>query len=243
MLEVLSQWAAIAPPGLAQIIGIWVAALLTCAVLSYILGQNVLFRLAEHLFVGIAAGYAAALAWNQVLWPRVLLLWREPYTYWYYGVFFVLGALLLARGIRVLSPLANLPLGVLLGTGSALALGGALTGSLVPQLRAAIVSVSPAHHGGGLLGWAYAVDALILVLGTIAVLSAFHFTAQGRGPLNALGHRLLKGLGGLGRVVIMITFGALMAGALLTFFAVLHGRLLFLLQDWLKLVGQGGPVG
>ncbi len=139
MLEVLSQWVAIAPPGLAQIIGIWVAALLTLAVLSYIMGQNVLFRLAEHLFVGIAAGYAAALAWNQVLWPRVLLLWQEPDTYWYYGVFFVLGALLLARGIRALSPLANLPLGVILGTGAALALGGALTGSLVPQLRAAII--------------------------------------------------------------------------------------------------------
>ena len=46
----------------AHLVGTWVAALLTLAVLSYIVGYNSVFRLAEHLFVGIAAGYAAAAA-------------------------------------------------------------------------------------------------------------------------------------------------------------------------------------
>ena len=35
--------------------------LLTLMVFSYILGDNVLFKLATHIFVGVAVGYAAAI--------------------------------------------------------------------------------------------------------------------------------------------------------------------------------------
>ncbi len=240
MLNALAGLIAGLPPRAVEIIGIWVAALLTLAVLSYLFGSNPVFRVAEYLFVGVAAGYAAALAWNNVLWPRLALLLEDPGRYWYYGLFFALGLMLLTRGIKSLSVLGNLPLGVLFGTGAALALGGALTGSLIPQMQATVVSVSPAHYGPGAVGLAYALDALILVVGTLAVLSAFHFTAGGRGLLGWLGQGLLRVLGKFGRGLIMITLGALIAGAALTFFTVLSSRLLFLLQDWGRLFGEMG---
>lgn len=227
MSDAIAGLAATLPADLPQTVGVWIAALLTLAVLSFIVGDNPAFRVAQYLFVGVAAGYAASLAWTSVLWPRLRLLLTDPVVYWHYGVFFILGLLLLARGSRHIAALASLPLGVLFGTGAALALGGTLTGSLVPQVRAAIVSVSPADYGGGLLGWAYALDALLLVLGTIAVFAAFHFTARGKG------RRLLTAFGGAGRALIMVTFGALLAGALLSFFSILNSRLAFLLNDWL----------
>jgi len=233
MSDAFGSLAALLPANLAQTMGVWVAALLTLAVLSYVFGDNPVFRIAQYLFVGVAAGYAASLAWTSVLWPRVQLLWSDPSVYWHYGVFFVLGLLLLARGSRHTAALAGLPLGVLFGSGAALALGGALTGTLVPQVRATLLSVSPADYGGGLAGWAYALDALLLVVGTIAVLAAFHFSAPGRGRLAAVWRRLLTLFGGLGRALIMVTFGALLAGALLTFFSMLNSRLAFLLNDWL----------
>jgi hypothetical protein len=219
----------------ANAIGIWIAALLTLAVLSYILGENVLFRIAEHLFVGVAAGYAGALAWNHVLAPRLFLLITDPFSYWYYGIFFVLGLLLLARGVGPLSALGNFPLAVLFGTGAALALGGALAGTLVPQLGATMRSLSPADYGGGLLGWAFVVDALLLMLGTIATLATFHYAARGRGPLSAIGDGTMRVLQQVGNKFIVIAFGALFAGALLTFFAVLQSRIAFLLLEWLGL--------
>jgi hypothetical protein len=240
MLETLTAWFALVPAHTAEIAGTWIASLLTLAVLSYILGNNPIFRLAESLFVGIAAGYAASLIWNSVLWPRILIFIGDPTTYWYYGVFFVLGILLLARGSRSLSVLGNIPLGVLFGTGAALALGGALTGSLIPQLQATVVSLAPAKYGGGSIGWAYATDALLLVLGTIATLSAFHFTGKGRGAWNAWGQGILRILGGAGRGLIMVTFGALLAGAMLTFFTLLNSRLIFLAQNWFKLLANMG---
>lgn len=234
MLENLADLIAWLPPGSGELAGTWIAGLLTLAVLSFIFGSNPAFRVAEYLFVGVAAGYAAALAWNHVLWPRVQLLLNDPVAHWPYGVFFLLGLLLLCRGSKFVSVLGNLPLGVLFGTGAALALGGALTGSLIPQIRASVVSVYPAQYGGGLVGLAYALDALLLVLGTIAVLSFFHFTARGRGRLGAVWHGFIGTLGSAGRGLIMITFGALFAGAVLSFITILSSRVAFLLHDWVS---------
>lgn len=222
----------------AHLVGTWVAALLTLAVLSYIVGYNSVFRLAEHLFVGITAGYAAAVAWNSVLWPRLLKLWQEPVAHWHYGLFFALGLLLLARSLPRLSALANLPLAVLIGAGAGLALGGALLGTLLPQTRAAIVSVSPGRYGGGLAGWGAALSALLLALCTVAVLAMFTYQRGGPGRLGRLGNNVLRLAGGLGRKVVMIAFGALLAGAAVTFFSLLQSRLAFLIYDWLGLLSH-----
>lgn len=240
MLKPLAGWAAGFTPQTTEMIGGWLAAILTLAVLSFVFGDNVVFRTAEYLFVGVAAGYAASLACTQVLAPRVRLLIESPAQYWYYGVFFVMGLMLLGRATKPLAVLGNLPLGVLFGVGAALALGGALTGSFIPQMRASVVSLVPSDYGGGLLGWAYVLDALLLVIGTIAVFSAFHFGTQAHGRLGGALQRGLKALGGVGRGLLMVTFGALLAGAALSFFAILNSRIMFLMNEWLKLQGPTG---
>ena len=215
-----------------QTVGIWVAALLTLAVLSRVLGYNAAFRVAEYLLVGVAAGYAGAIAWNRALWPRLRALISEPMTHWHYALFFLLGVMLLCRGLRGTSSLGNLPLAVLFGTGSGLALGGALSGSLVPQIRATILSVRPQDYGSGAAGWVGAVDAALVVLATIAVFSAFHFSSQRRGALESLASGVLRILGKAGRKVMMFAFGAMLAGAAVSFFAVLKSRTDFLILEW-----------
>ena len=232
MLQAIMDFVVHLPPATVEVVGMWVAALLTLAVLSFILGSNPFFRLAEHLFVGVAAGYAASLAWSNVLLPRLRLLLDDPGTHWYYGLFFALGICLLARGIKPISALGDLPLGILFGTGAAVALGGVITGTLLPQLQSSFLSVSPADYGEGLIGWAHAIDALLIVLGTIAVLAVFHFSAPEDPKDKGLGYGLLGLLQGVGRKVMMVGFGALLAGATLSFFAVLKSRLAFL-YDWI----------
>jgi hypothetical protein len=240
MSDAIANFIGQLPAGTAEVLGTWVAALLTLAVLSYILGNNVFFRTAEYLFVGLAAGYAGALAWNQVLWPRLQLFIDDPHAYWHYAVFFVLGLLLLARGWRRISALGNLPLGVLFGTGAALALGGALTGSLVPQMRAAIVSLAPAAEADSVSRWTYVLDTVLLLLGTLAVLSVFHYRARKTGARPSFIGGLLAGSRGIGRVVINVAFGALLSGALMSFFTILLSRLDFLVHDWLALFAKMG---
>ena len=50
-----------------------VSFLLTLMILSYLIGDNPAFRVAVYIFVGVSAGYAGAVAWWQVLYPRVLV--------------------------------------------------------------------------------------------------------------------------------------------------------------------------
>jgi len=240
MLEAISNLLGQLPPGTADVLGTWVAALLTLAVLSYILGNNIVFRMAEYLFVGMAAGYAGALAWSQVLWPRLLMLIAEPREHWPYAVFFALGVLLLARGARRIAVLGNLPLGVLFGTGAALAVGGALTGTLVPQMRAAIAPLVPAGELDTVSVWTYVLDAVLLLLGTLAVFSAFHYRTHKEGSHAGFLDGLLGASRGLGRVIITIAFGALLSGALMSFFTILLSRLDFLTHDWLALFSKMG---
>ena len=57
----------LATGSLPELIGLWVAALLTLAVMSFVIKDNPVFRITQDLFVGISAGYAAALAWNIIV--------------------------------------------------------------------------------------------------------------------------------------------------------------------------------
>ncbi len=221
-------------------IGAWVAAVITLAVLSYAIAPNPVAKTMQFLLVGVAAGYATAQAWNLVLWPRIQLLIQDPASHWLYGVYMVLGLLLLCRGIKPLSAVANVPLAMLFGGGAALALGGALAGTLVPQLEAGMVSLAPRDYGGGVVGWAYALDAALLLLGTIAALAAFQFTVTGQGRLGRAWQKAVDGLGALGRAVIMVGFGVVYAGAMVTFFGLLVSRLSFLAGFISTLVAGGG---
>ena len=50
-------------------IGIGVGLIATIFVYSYLLGDNLLYRFAVHLLVGVSAGYAAVVVIRELLWP------------------------------------------------------------------------------------------------------------------------------------------------------------------------------
>jgi hypothetical protein len=64
-LEQLAHWA--------DPVGALIGFVLTLMVLSYIIGDNFLFRLAIHIFIGVASGYAAVLIISNVIWNQVLV--------------------------------------------------------------------------------------------------------------------------------------------------------------------------
>ena len=53
-----------------QIAGV-LSFLFTLLIFSYLIGDNPLFRIAVYIFVGVSSGYIAAMAWWQVIWPRL----------------------------------------------------------------------------------------------------------------------------------------------------------------------------
>lgn len=214
-----------------EVFGIWIAAILTLMVYSYLFADNPLYRLAQHLFVGSSVGYAAVVVFHNVLRPRLFEpLRQDAVTNWPYFVPLVLGLLLLAKGKKTIGWLGNTSLGFLFGIGAALAIGGALLGSFLPQIQASWVSLSPATAGG----LEAAVDNLCIAVGTIGTLAYFYFTTGSRRrPAN----RLIQLSAVVGKWVILISFGAMFGNRIMSYVSLLIERIQFLLGDWLGLVG------
>jgi hypothetical protein len=214
-----------------ETIGPFIAAGLTLMVFSYIFGDNVLFKLASHIFVGVAVGYAILVVWHQVFYPALTSG----------NLSSVLPALILcvllifkirpAQG-GVTNALGSLALAFVLGVGAALALGGALFGTLLPQTSAvANISLNPTHYPDtenevGLVIW---LNNIIIVLGTIGTFFYFTFAVRSEGVLGGLRESFVRFWAGMGRLMLIFTLGALFANTVSSRVALLVSRLQFLM--------------
>lgn len=211
-------------------IGTLIAAVLTLMVFSYIFGDNVLFRLASHIFVGVAIGYAIIVIIYDVLLP---MLTSGAFAQTALPALF-LAALLLFKARptqnRLTSSLGSLTLAFVLGVGVALAISGALFGTLFPQTSATIVSFYPYDYPNteqeqGLVLW---LNNIIIVLGTVGTLFYFTFAVRSQGFLGGLREGVVRFFAGMGRLMIIFTLGALFANAVSSRMALLIARLQFL---------------
>jgi hypothetical protein len=225
---------------LVDLAGTVVAVVLTLMVFSYLLGDNVLYRLAEHIFVGVAIGYAVVVAFHAILasklfspmvkaigegdWQQLLLL----------AIPLVLGLLLLLKPLRPTRWLGNLSLAYLLGVGAALAISGALLGSLLPQVNATADVTHYTTRWGTALGL---LSGIVVLIGTIGVLIHFPFGAGQESGLSRLRDILVKSWGGVGRWFILIAFSAILATTFVSRLSLLIGRIQFLLDSVRGLLG------
>lgn len=217
---------------MADTIGVWVGALLTLLVFSYLLKDTFLFRVAQAILVGVAIGYATVVAVLVVLIPRLATpLFTNLDNAWHLFIPLALGLLLFAKLRASWSPLGNTSIAFLFGVGSALAIGGALSGTLIPQILATIVSLSPSQ------GIVTMISNILLVVGTIGSFLSFRFIVpnQPRPAIRAFDN-IARGWGYFGRWFILIAFGAIFADTAVSRISILISRVYFLLHDWLAIV-------
>ena len=204
-----------------------VSFLLTLMVLSYLIGDNPFFRVAVYLFVGVSAGYATAVAWHQVLWPQLFipLLYGSMLERVLALVALALGALLLLKLFPRASQLGSAAIAFLVGVGAAVAVGGAVMGTLFPQTEASINMFNLLGGSGSLLS--QLVKSSIILVGTLTTLIYFQFGVRA-GPKGPRPNRLVGALGWIGQVFIAITLGVLFAGVYTAAITALIERLTFL---------------
>ena len=159
----------------ADSIGLIVGAVLTVLVLTYIIGDSFLFRLAVHILIGAGAAYAAVVVLFDVLWkPSSDALAQAavgnpgPLVIVVAGL--VLGIMVWFKASPRLAWIGNMPVGYLIGVGAATVLGGAIIGTLGPQIVAA---GAPATSPSG--GQPDVMMTFIVVLGTIVTLLSFGY--------------------------------------------------------------------
>lgn len=212
---------------MADLIGSLLGFLFTLLILSYLLGDNPFFRLASSLFVGVAAGYAGASVWHTVVYPKLFLplLSGDVVGNAYTLIPLALAAILLLKVRPSTARFGNVPMAYLVGVGAAVAIGGAVNGTLFPQTLASAVNLNPTLEspvsGGGL---ERVVGALVILVGTIATIAYFHFGASASASGPAARPALVAPLASVGQVFIAIAFGALYAGTVAASIAVLVGR-------------------
>jgi hypothetical protein len=233
-----------------KVIGPVVAAVLTVMVLSYLIGDNPLFRIATHVFVGVAAGYAGALALRNVLVPGLVTplasagLSALTNTHLILTVIvpWLLVGLLLFKLSASTARLGSLPVAFLVGVGAAVVVGGAITGTLIPQSAAAMNSFNPTvvTPQTGETGLERMVNVGIMLLGTLSALAYFRFATRNIGTQEAdrgLIYWLGRGSTSVGRLFIAVTFAVMYAGAIATSIIVLSERVQFIRDVVLSFLG------
>jgi hypothetical protein len=201
----------------ADAVATWVAAGVTLVVLGGLLGERRLFGWSQHLFAGLLTGFLALVALTEVIVPRVIApLLADPAGRLELWLALALvgsaaGAPWLPRGV------AAIPLSIAVGALAAFALGGAVVGTLLPQL--AVATPVP-----GDTTTATAIGIVGAVVTALVLIGFVHGTSRGRihGSAAAAGRWLL--LAGIGGWLGYLLFSRLV---------LLVDRIGFLLGDWM----------
>lgn len=214
---------------IAEAVGLVVGAALTVMILSYVLGDNPLYRLAVHLFIGALVGYTFGVVIREALFRMALVeLASNPVLL----VPLLMGIwLLFFKSIPRLAYVGNFVVAFLIGVGTAVALGGALIGTLIPQLGATSSALSAASIKAYPLG---VVDGLLVPFGTVSTLMVFHFASRERQGLAGVWGRIVGLLSWFGRGFLTVALGAAFAGALTASLSVLVGRVQYIVDVFLR---------
>jgi hypothetical protein len=219
---------------------VWIGAALTLMVLSFLWRDNPFYKFAEHLFVGVSAGYWMVMGFWTTLWPNAIvklvpaaarvtdpdavLPEREPLVL----IPLLLGCLMLLRLWPRLAWLARWPTAFAVGTTLGYNLVRSLRSNFLAQIHATVAPGLVVTAAGGGVDWVATVNHWLIIAGTVCALVYFTYTRGGRGARGSVARA--------GLLVLMMAFGASFACAVMARVALLVGRLQFLLGDWLGLV-------
>jgi hypothetical protein len=225
------------PINLLNFIGLALGFLLTILVFSYLLGDNPFFRLAVHIFIGVSAAYVGLVTINNVLIPRLVVpLIDGSRGERLLSILLFIPSIFLFFKVTPLRRFGNWSVAILVGIGAAAAIGGAITGTLFPQILGTINGVDPSTFAVYGNRWLQIINGIIVVLGTLSTLIYFHFGTQDVPGRTDKRLPIIENISQIGKVFLSITFGALYAGVFLTALAALVERLSFV-WDFLNSIG------
>ncbi len=214
----------------------------TLAIFSFLFGENAFYRLFEHLYIGIAAGFGVVLPLKNFVWPKIIdpmvgaeVRWfpdgtaSVPYEpmYLLYLLPACFGLLFYTIYSRRRSWMAKLVIGLLLGASGGLAFEGFFN-YMLPQLEGSfkpLVVFEEGTAGVFAVDWMASFNNVLFVLTLLSVMYYFFFSIRSES-------RFLKGVSSSGRWLMMLCFGAYFGSTVMARMALLVERLQFLLDDW-----------
>ena len=224
---------------------LFVGAVATIGLYTILYRENKFYRFFEHLFLGLASGWALVALWTETLkslwWDKLVGATASDGNsaamgYWIYIMLLPIGAM----GYTVFSKkhnwMSRIPIGIILGLYSGQQFN-AWTNRYVPQIAGSMKSIVPTAgffkpDTGAVKGDLYGSEALnnvIFILTVLCVLSYFLFSFDVK-------HKLIKNASLAGRWLLMIGFGAIFGTTVMMRFSLLIDRMYFI---WIEFVKQG----
>ena len=201
---------------------VWIAAILTLAILTFLQRDNPIFRFAESLYAGVAIGYFVGLTLNQTLKPNLFDPLLHDFTHnWDLLFALAIGVLLYFRYIAKVASWSRYALAVYIGYYVGITMVQKLQGEVLPQMKSAIQPVTGLN--------AASFNHLVVFAGVLTVLCYFFFSKKHEGAFGRVAN--------VGVWFLMVSFGAAFGYTVMGRVSLLIGRLTFLVNDWLRLFG------
>lgn len=215
-----------------ELFGIWVAALLTLCIYSFLYRDNPFYRFAEHLFVGVSVGYGIVLTFYEgfipfAYEPIVTVIEDRDYKGLTRLIPICIGLLFFAR----LSPrhtwLIRYPIAILIGFGAGIAIPNVLQASIFEQTRGTLEPFGALQAGTIPPGeiWGTVIGAILMVIGVVCTLAYFFFSVEHRGPI--------KWASKIGIAFLMVGFGSAFGNTVMGRVTLLIQRIDFLINGWI----------
>ena len=201
-----------------EIFQTWLIAFFTLALFSFLYKDNPVYKIAEHIFAGLSAGYYVGLIWDTVI---IQQLWT-PMTVdgrWWLIVPGVMGFLMFTRFWKKITWVSRIPLAFVMGVTAGIFLISQLHGLVLPQMRDTMLPLWNTQGYGQLF------LTIIIVVGVISTLIYFYFSKEHTGALGVTAK--------VGIWFIMISFGAHFGYTVMGRVSLLIGRVQFLIEDWI----------
>ncbi|HEX7321101.1 MAG TPA: hypothetical protein VF399_12200 [bacterium] len=200
---------------------VWLSAFLTLSIFSFLYRDNPFYRFAEHLFVGLSAGYLIALSYHNTVFPNLVVPLFQQGKLWFI-IPLALGLLYITRFIPRIGFLVRIPIAFIMGWGSGVAIPAYLQTDIIKQIQGTILIRS------SFIRWDTALWTIMVFLGTAATLIYFFFSRERKG--------IFKVASNTGIIFLMLGFGASFGYTVMARISLLIGRLQFLLGDWLGII-------
>jgi hypothetical protein len=209
------------------VIGAWVATGLTLFIFSFLYRDNPLFKLAEHLYVGVSVGYTIVKAYDTVI---VHLIVKPIFENGEIALLIpvAIGLLMLARYVPNAAWLSRYAFAFIVGVGSGLAIPRTISSYILKQVEDTIRPLVSLVPGEGLtftfslLNPASNLNTIIILVGVSSVLFYFFFSVEHHGPGKAVART--------GILFLMIAFGAAFGYTVMARMSLLIGRLTDLIE-------------
>lgn len=211
-------------------IGVWIGALLTLGIFSFLYKDNPVYRVAESIFIGCSAGYWAIVYFfdslQRKMWVGLFPSDGSHPDYWLWGGF-ILGVMILFRLSSKLGYLARTPLAFIIGATSGLMMLSFLVSNGLNQVASTIKDLWVTSPDTGLMV-AQTISAWVIFVGVLSGLMYFFFSAEHKGVVGRVAR--------LGIFFLMLTFGGAFGFTIMSRVSLLVGRMDYLFGTWLGLL-------